>query len=112
MTQADGNPSYRALSNELRRLGYVERQNLIVERYSGEGHQERYAELAREVVRTKPHLIFAARAVPRSSTMATASSPARTASRSTAGRAAGRGPPNGATILSKRFIGIHQRCSP
>ncbi len=49
MTEAGGNPSYRALFNELRRLGYVERQNLIVERYSGEGHQERYAELAREV---------------------------------------------------------------
>jgi putative ABC transport system substrate-binding protein len=49
MTEAGDNPSYRALFNELRRLGYVERQNLIVERYSGEGHQERYAELAREV---------------------------------------------------------------
>ena len=60
MTEAGGNPSYRALFNELRRLGYVERQNLIVERYSGEGHQERFAELAREVVRTKPHLIFVA----------------------------------------------------
>ena len=60
MTEAGGNPLYRALFNELRRLGYVERQNLIVERYSGEGHQERYAELAREVVRTKPHLILAA----------------------------------------------------
>jgi ABC-type uncharacterized transport system substrate-binding protein len=60
MTETGGNPSYRALFNELRRLGYVERQNLIVERYSGEGHQERYAELAREVVRTKPHLIVAA----------------------------------------------------
>jgi ABC-type uncharacterized transport system substrate-binding protein len=60
MTEAGDNPSYRALFNELRRLGYVERQNLIVERYSGEGHQERYAELAREVVRTKPHLILAA----------------------------------------------------
>jgi ABC transporter substrate binding protein len=60
MTEAGGNPLYRALFNELRRLGYVERQNLIVERYSGEGHQERYAELAREVVRTKPHLIVAA----------------------------------------------------
>jgi putative tryptophan/tyrosine transport system substrate-binding protein len=60
MTEVGGNPLYRALFNELRRLGYVERQNLIVERYSGEGHQERYAELAREVVRTKPHLILAA----------------------------------------------------
>jgi ABC-type uncharacterized transport system substrate-binding protein len=60
LTEAGGNPSYRALFNELRRLGYVERQNLIVERYSGEGQQQRYAELAREVVRTKPHLIVAA----------------------------------------------------
>jgi putative ABC transport system substrate-binding protein len=50
-------PPRRALFEELRRLGYVERQNLIVERYSGEGHQERYPELAREVVRTKPDLI-------------------------------------------------------
>jgi putative tryptophan/tyrosine transport system substrate-binding protein len=60
LTEAGGNPSYRALFNELRRLGYVERQNLIVERYSGEGQQQRYAELAREVVRTKPDLIVAA----------------------------------------------------
>ena len=60
MTEAGGNPIYRALFNELRRLGYIERQNLIVERYSGEGNQERYAELAREVVHTKPHLILAA----------------------------------------------------
>jgi len=34
-------------------------QNLIVERYSGEGHQEGYSELAHEVVRTEPHLIVA-----------------------------------------------------
>src|SRR5262245_60544341 len=60
LTEAGGNPSYRALFNELSRLGYVERQNLIVERYSGEGQQQRYAELAREVVRTKPDLIVAA----------------------------------------------------
>jgi len=52
LTEAGGNPSYRALFNELKRLGYVERQNLIVERYSGERQQQRYAELAREVVRT------------------------------------------------------------
>ena len=59
MTEAGDNPSFRVLFKELRRLGYVEQQNLIVERYSGEGHQERYTELAREVVRTKPHLIVA-----------------------------------------------------
>jgi ABC-type uncharacterized transport system substrate-binding protein len=52
-------PTFRAIFQELRRLGYVEGQNLIVERYSGEGRQERYAELAREVVRAEPHLIVA-----------------------------------------------------
>jgi putative tryptophan/tyrosine transport system substrate-binding protein len=30
-------PTYKALFGELRRLGYEEGQNLIVERYSGEG---------------------------------------------------------------------------
>jgi hypothetical protein len=28
---------------ELRRLGYVEGDNLLIERYSAEGHHERYA---------------------------------------------------------------------
>jgi putative ABC transport system substrate-binding protein len=32
----NGNIYYKALFGELRRLGYVEGQNLIVERYSGE----------------------------------------------------------------------------
>src|SRR5215831_10956936 len=59
MTEAGDNPSFRAFFQELRRLGYVVGQNLIVERYSGEGHQERYSELAHEVVRTEPHLIVA-----------------------------------------------------
>src|SRR5262249_15355046 len=59
MTEAGDNPSFRAFFQELRRLGYVEGQNLIVGRYSGEGHQERYSELAHEVVRTEPHLIVA-----------------------------------------------------
>ena len=59
MTEAPENPTYFAFFKELRRIGYVERQNLIVERYSGEGRQERYTEVAREVVRTNPHLIIA-----------------------------------------------------
>jgi putative tryptophan/tyrosine transport system substrate-binding protein len=50
---------YRALFQELRRLGYVEGRNLIVERYSGEGRTEHFAELARVVVRSKPDLILA-----------------------------------------------------
>jgi putative ABC transport system substrate-binding protein len=45
-----GVPYYRALLQELRRLGYVEGQNLIVERYSGEGKVERYADLVRDAL--------------------------------------------------------------
>ena len=55
-----GRPYYRAFFEELGRLGYVEGQNLGVERYSGEGQPERYADLAREVVNTHPDLILAA----------------------------------------------------
>ena len=54
-----GPPQYRAFFEELSRLGYVEGQNLGVERYSGEGRPERYAELARDVVKTHPDLILA-----------------------------------------------------
>jgi ABC-type uncharacterized transport system substrate-binding protein len=53
-----GRPYYRAFLEELSRLGYVEGQNLAVERYSGEGRPERYAELARDVVNTHPDLIL------------------------------------------------------
>jgi putative ABC transport system substrate-binding protein len=63
-----GNPNYppyrnwwgsawRAFFAELRRLGYVEGENLIIERYSAEGHHERYADLAREIVTRNPDLI-------------------------------------------------------
>jgi putative tryptophan/tyrosine transport system substrate-binding protein len=50
---------YRAFFQELRRLEYVEGRNLIVERYSGLGRTEDYAELAHDVVRTKPDVILA-----------------------------------------------------
>ena len=40
---------WKALFGELRRLGYIEGQNLIVERYSGEGKIAHDAELASEV---------------------------------------------------------------
>jgi putative ABC transport system substrate-binding protein len=54
-----GRPQSRAFFEELSRLGYVGGQNLGVERYSGEGRTERYAELARDVVNTHPDLILA-----------------------------------------------------
>ena len=47
----------RAFFQELIRLGYIEGQNLGVERYSGEGQSERYAELVRNVVNTHPDVI-------------------------------------------------------
>ena len=58
-TGVSGRPHFRAFFEELSRLGYVEGQNLRVERYSGEGQTERYPELARDVVNTRPDLILA-----------------------------------------------------
>ena len=50
---------FKAHFGELRRLGYIEGQNLIVERYSGEGRTAHYEELASEMVRQQPDVIFA-----------------------------------------------------
>ena len=57
-----GNRRYRAFLKELRRLGYVEGQNLIVERYSGGGPLERYRGLVREIVRSSPDVVLASTA--------------------------------------------------
>ena len=57
LTETGGGTAWRAFFAELRRLGYVEGQNLINERYSAEGHHERYADLAREIVTRNPDLI-------------------------------------------------------
>jgi putative ABC transport system substrate-binding protein len=48
-----------AFFNELRRLGYVEGDNLLIERYSGEGRAPHYPDLARDVVRRNPDVIVA-----------------------------------------------------
>jgi putative tryptophan/tyrosine transport system substrate-binding protein len=53
-----GPPGWRAFFAGLRRLGYIEGDNLTVERYSTD-KEERFAELARDVVDRKPDLIFA-----------------------------------------------------
>lgn len=57
LTEIGGGSAWRAFFAEIRRLGYVEGENLIVERYSAEGHHERYADLAREIVTRNPDLI-------------------------------------------------------
>jgi putative tryptophan/tyrosine transport system substrate-binding protein len=56
--EAAGGPLYRGLFEELRRRGYVEGRDLLIERFSGEGQAEHYPDLARDVVRRNPDLIF------------------------------------------------------
>jgi putative ABC transport system substrate-binding protein len=51
------NPAFRAFLVELHQLGYVEGQNLVVERRSAVGRPERLPEIAAEVVRLKPDVI-------------------------------------------------------
>jgi len=51
-------PSSATFFEEIKRLGYVEGTNLIVDRYSAEGKIDRYGDLAREVVGTHPDLIY------------------------------------------------------
>jgi putative ABC transport system substrate-binding protein len=57
LTETGGGSAWRAFFSELRRLGYVEGENLIIERYSADGHHERYASMAREIVTSSPDLI-------------------------------------------------------
>src|SRR3982751_4780429 len=57
LTETGGGSAWRAFFGELRRLGYVEGDNLIIERYSAEGDHERYADLAREIVGRNPDVI-------------------------------------------------------
>lgn len=57
MTEA-GDSYFRSFFQELRRSGFVEGSNLLVERYSAEGQSERFPDLAREVVSRSPDLII------------------------------------------------------
>src|SRR5438270_5671578 len=57
LTETGGGSAWRAFFGELRRLGYVEGENLSIERYSADGHHERYADLAREIVSRNPDVI-------------------------------------------------------
>jgi len=50
-------PGYTAFEDELRRLGWVEGHNLIIERRALEGRYERVVELVTEVVRSRPDVI-------------------------------------------------------
>ena len=50
---------WREFFHELRQLGYIEGNNLVVERFTGEGRFDRYPELAREAADRNPNVIFA-----------------------------------------------------
>jgi putative tryptophan/tyrosine transport system substrate-binding protein len=58
MTETSDDPLFKAFFSGLRRLGYVEGQSLLVDRYSGEGRAPHYADLARDIVNRNPDLIF------------------------------------------------------
>jgi putative ABC transport system substrate-binding protein len=53
-----GNYRYRSFFQRLSELGYAEGKNLLVDRYSGEGRTEQFADFAREIVNSNPDLIF------------------------------------------------------
>ena len=57
INETGGDPLFQGLFSELRRLGYVEGQSLLIERYSGEGRALDYADLARDVVSRNPDVI-------------------------------------------------------
>jgi putative tryptophan/tyrosine transport system substrate-binding protein len=59
LTETSFSPGIRATFTELRRLGYIEGKNLLIERYSYEGRTEHYSDLARDVVARNPDLIIA-----------------------------------------------------
>lgn len=48
---------WRTFFEELNSLGYTEGRNLLVERYSGEGQVEKYAEIVRNAVNRNPDII-------------------------------------------------------
>jgi putative ABC transport system substrate-binding protein len=54
-----GAAHYRAFFGELRRLGYVEGENLVVDRYFGGGRIGQYRELVGEVIRGQPDAVLA-----------------------------------------------------
>ena len=57
-TDTSDEPLIKAFFGELHRLGYFEGENLLIERYSGEGRTN-YSDLVRDVVRRDPDLIVA-----------------------------------------------------
>lgn len=51
-------PAHQFWNDELKRVGLIEGENVIIDRYSAEGRADRYESLASEVVATNPDLIY------------------------------------------------------
>jgi putative ABC transport system substrate-binding protein len=75
MIEKRDHPGFQAFFSEMRRLGYIEGHNLIVERYSTLGLKEPDSESAASAVRQKPDLIFATARVVRPLKLVTTSIP-------------------------------------
>jgi putative ABC transport system substrate-binding protein len=58
ISEAGGSPLFQPFFNQLRRLGYVEGDNLLIERFSGEGRAAHFSDMAQDVVRRKPDVII------------------------------------------------------
>jgi len=58
LTPNGGYPPYKIYFEELNRLGYVEGQNLIVERYSALGQPGRIGDLVREIIASRPDVVL------------------------------------------------------
>src|SRR5258708_25929824 len=58
MHEKSDNRYYRALFEELRRLGHVEGQNLTVEKYGSEQNRAGPVALAAEIIRSNPDVVF------------------------------------------------------
>jgi putative ABC transport system substrate-binding protein len=56
----NGYPYYKAFFEELARQGYVEGQNLIVFRFSAEGHEDRYGAVLQQAIEAVPEVIWCA----------------------------------------------------
>ena len=58
ITETSPNLDFRDFFLELRRLGYVEGENLLVNRFSAEGNPNLYSEVVAGVIRSAPDVIF------------------------------------------------------
>jgi ABC-type uncharacterized transport system substrate-binding protein len=59
LTESSHFKYYREFFHELRQLGYIEGNNLLVERFSGEGRSDHYPEVAREAAARNPNVVLA-----------------------------------------------------